>query len=268
MGSISAALFITFGIALGVSLPLAAETSKAPPGIGVDQKLSARIPLDLTFKNEAGNAVKLRDFFNGKKKPIILVPGYYRCPRLCSLIYNAVGTAVKGNLKHELKPGEDYDIISISVAPEETPELAAAKGKNYRKSLELTDMPPTAWRFLTGDAASIKSLTTSLGYRYRKDGDDYTHPAATIILTPTGVISRYLDGLDIRSQDFRFALIEASGGRIGTVLDRAFQLCFRYDSTQGKYTPYARRFVQLGGILTLVFLVGLILFLMRYERKA
>ena len=249
------------------SRPLLAEKEAVPRGVGIEQKLNAKLPLEMDFLDENGKQIKLKDLLPNRKSPLIIVPGYYKCTRLCAPIFKELSRAVKSNLKNGLIPGRDYRIASISINPEDTPTLAKHTGDNFRSSIQDERITPNSWRFLSGRPENVKRLMSILGYKYRKDGPDFTHPAAIIIITPGGRISRYLGGLNLKQHDYRFGLIEAAGGKIGNIFDRAFQLCFRWDNAQGKYIPIAWRFMQIGGLLTLSVLVGLVLFLRRKERN-
>lgn len=240
---------------------LSAETDRNPPGISLEQKLGVQLPMDSVFLDEQGHQIQLATLLD---RPLLLVPGYYECPRLCGLVFSSVRDAIRNGREFGLEPGRDYNVVSLSFNPDEKQVQALEKGEIYRKSLALE---AAAWRFLRSKQGSAARLLRSAGYNYQPDGRDYSHPAALIIVTKKGQISRYLDGFDIASRDFRFALIEASGGRIGNPIDRAFQLCFRWDNAQGRYAPVAWAFIRIGGAIMLLTLIGLILFLRRSERK-
>jgi len=253
-------LFFSFGI-------IYAETSRNPEGVYIKQNLEQTIDLNLSFLDENGRKVQLKEFF--KDKPIIIAPAYYECPRLCTLVYNGLKNAIES--AKFIEPGKDYKIISLSFNPEDTPALAKEKAENYRKNLKNYTITDQDWIFLVADPQNPenpKKLLNQMGYFYKKDGRDFSHPAAIIFLTPEGKISKYLYGIEFQSRDFRFALIEASQGKIGTPVDAVLLTCFRYDSIQGKYAPFAWGFMRLGGMVILVFILGLISILIFLERKS
>lgn len=249
-------------------LPLTAETSREPEGVGVDQKPGETLPLDLMFKNEAGESVPLRSFFaNGK--PVLIAPSYFECVRLCTYIYNGIGKAVKAT--PNLLPGRDYTIISLSINPADNPMMAKMKGENYREALKEgggPDLKSDAWTFLTGSEENIKAITDAVGFRYKKDGKDFSHPAALVLVTPDGKISRYLFGIEFEPRDYRLALVEASDGEIGGIVDAVMLSCFRYDPIEGKYSPFAWGFMRIGGVATLALLLGTFFILKRREKRA
>lgn len=247
--------------------PLRAETARTPSGVGVDEKLGDYLPLDRVFTDEQGREIPLRSFFQDDRRPVLLVPGYYNCPRLCSLVFNGVRDGVAAVLDQNLKPGRDFTVVSLSFDPEETPALARAKAKNYRASIPDQTIPEAGWVFLTGRPAAIDAVLDAIGYRYRKDGEEYSHAAALVAVAPDGKISRYLYGIKHRPYDFRLALVEASDGRIGQTFDKVLLYCFRYDPQSGKYTPYAWAFLRIGGALVFFTLVGLIIFLRFYGKN-
>lgn len=254
-------------LACAVGASLFAETSRQPEGVGVEQKLGEPLPLDLTFKDEAGRVVPLRSFFSAGK-PVLIAPSYFECIRLCTYIYNGIGKAIKAT--PNLLPGRDYTVLSLSINPADTPVMARMKGDNYREALAQGGGPklePAAWQFITGSEENIKAVTDAMGFRYKKDGKDFSHPAALVLVTPEGRISRYLFGIEFEPRDYRLALVEASDGEIGGVVDAVLLSCFRYDPIEGKYSPFAWGFMRIGGLATLALLFGAFLILRRRESK-
>ncbi len=251
---------------MNLTIPLFSETERTPEGVYIEQRLNQKIEPDLIFLNEEGERVSLKQYFNNK--PVIIAPAYFECPRLCTLIYNGLVEVIQSS---KLYPGKDYIIISISFNPEEEYTLAKEKAINYRKQLEHVPIGKDDWIFLVADPAypeNPKILLNALGYYYKKDGADYSHPAAIIFLTPEGKISKYLYGIEFLSRDFRFALVDASQGKIGTPVDTILMTCFRYDSLQGKYAPFAWGFMRLGGIFILILILSLITILIFLEKKS
>lgn len=220
-----------------LSLLITAQArAQDPPGgilteIGVDQKLNAPVPLDLHFKNEQGRDVRLRDYFRGK--PVVLSLVYYECPMLCSMTLNGL---VKSVRPLAFSVGDEFDILTISFDPRETPELATAKKAAYVKDYDRHNAA-SGWHFLTGPADSIRDLTDAVGYRYK--WDDYTkqwaHVSAIMILTPDGRLSQYLYGIEFSARDLRLSLVQASQNKIGTLVDRILLYCYHYNPDTGKY---------------------------------
>jgi protein SCO1/2 len=229
----------------------------------IDQKLNNQIPLDLVFRDETGNEVQLKDYLG--QKPAVLALVYYRCPMLCTMTLNGMSAAFKP-LKLEI--GRDFDVITVSFDPRETPDLAAAKKRAYVKQYGRSGAE-NGWHFLTGDEQSIKKLAESCGFNFFYDPktDQFGHPSAIMLLTPDGRISRYFYGLEYSPNDVRLGLIEAGGGKIGSKTDQLLLLCYQYDPTTGRYGLAIIRAVRVGGILTVVGLGSFIYFSLRRERR-
>lgn len=234
--------------------------------IGIDEKLGSRIPLDLTFRDEQGGLVKPRDFFQDGK-PVILTLNYYECPLLCTYVLNGVLDVV--NKLDSLSLGRDFKIITVSFNPSETPELARKKAANYLKALKNVQPSQRDWHFLTGDEENISRLTQAVGFRYKKDGDQFAHPSVVAILTPQGEISRYFYGIQYEPKDLRLALLEASQGEIGSskILNQILLYCYHFDPVGRKYALQALNVVKAGGIATLLCIGGLLTYLWRNEKK-
>jgi len=230
--------------------------------VGLDQKLGESIPLDLVLRDEAGADVRLSQYFG--KRPVILSLVYFNCPMLCGMTTDGLVRSVRA-LRFE--PGTDYEILSVSFDPKETPEMASEKKRTVmaqygRKS------GPGGWHFLTGDAASIAALTKSVGFRYVWDAEQkqFAHATGVTLLTPQGRVARYFFGIEYPAKDLRLALIEASEERIGNVVDQVLLLCFHYDPKTGRYTAAVRNLVRGGAALTLVALAGFVTIMLRRER--
>lgn len=230
--------------------------------VGFDQKLNEQVPLDLTFQNEVGRAVKLGEYFG--KKPVILMFMYYECPNLCPL-------ALDGLIK-SLKPlsftvGREFDVLTVSVDPSEEPRLAAAKRQEY---LPRYGRPgaESGWHFLTGEENSIKGLTQAVGFRYVYDHKTYqfAHASGIVILTPQGRISRYFYGIEYAPRDLRLSLIEASSNKIGSPVDQLLLFCYQYDAATGKYTIAVMNVLRLAGMATVLGLAAFVLVMVRRER--
>jgi len=259
--------------ALAVALVSAAALASAQPAqekpaalrdVGYDQRLGEQVPLGLVFRDEAGRTVTLRSLFRGRAVVLSLV--YYQCPMLCTLTLNGLASALSV-LTFDV--GKDFDAVTVSFEPKETPALAAAKKKAH---LERYRRPGAAegWHFLTGDAPAIASLTRAVGFRYAWDAEtrQYAHPAGLVVLTPDGRIARYMYGVEYAPRDLRLALVEASQRRIGNPVDTVLLYCYRYDPARGRYAASVLRLVRLGGILTVLGLASFVLVSLRRERAA
>lgn len=231
--------------------------------VGIDQRLGQSLPLDLTFKDQSGQTVRLQDYFSGHK-PVLLTLVYYQCPMLCSEVLNGLVRTLR---VIPLSAGRDFQIVTVSFDPSEKPELAAKKRLNY---LDKYHRPGAdqGWSFLTGDAEAIHKLTQAVGFRYAWDqqAKQFAHAAAIMIATPDGKLSRYFFGVEYPSQDVRLSLVEASNGKIGSLMDQVLLYCFHYDPATGRYGLLIMRVLQLGAILTVLFL-GLFIGLMLWREK-
>lgn len=226
-------------------------------GVGIDQRLDQQIPLDLVFRDEVGREVPLSTYFG--QKPVVLALVYYQCPMLCTQILNGMETSLRAV---SLDPGRDFEVVSVSFDPSDTPELAAEKKMNYVRRY---GRPNTAngWHFLTGGEASIKALTDAVGFHYRYDPKthQFAHASAIYVLTPQGRMSRYFYGVEYAPRDLRLGLVEASQNRIGNPVDQILLFCYHYDPATGKYGAIAMNMVRLGGA-TFVLISGSFLLIM------
>jgi protein SCO1/2 len=228
------------------------EQSKDKPVMGIDQNLGQYVPLDLTFNDETGHPVMLRQLI---QKPTILAFVYYHCPNVCSLLLQNLADVLN---KLPGEPGKEYTVLSVSFDETEKPSLALQKKKTYLKLIE-KPFPEDAWRFLTGDKENIHKLTDAVGFHFKRVGDDFEHPVALIILAPDGKIVRYMYGADPLPFDLKLALVEASQGRIGPAISKIARFCFSYD-------PKGRKLVfnmlKVTGIVTLLFALSFVVFLL------
>jgi len=222
--------------------------------IRFDQKIGSRVSADLVFRDESGAPVKLGDFLG--RKPVILVPGYYGCPMLCTLVLNGLIETLQ-DLR--MNVGDQFEVVNFSINPAETPALAAAKKHAYLRSYGRPGAEQ-GWKFLTGDEASIEQLTDEIGFRYAYDSTikQYAHPSGFVVLTPGGKVSRYFFGVDFSAKDLDSALVAASRSETGSPIQQLFLLCFHYSPITGKYGQLIMNTVRLCGIGTLASL-GLII---------
>lgn len=268
MSSQAKSRFVLFAIAavLLAIQPAAAQvkSTELVKNVGLDQKLGAQLPLDLEFVNESGETVKLGDYF-GKGKPVILNLVYFRCPMLCTQVLNGTLRSSQG-LKFTI--GDEYEIVSVSIDPTDTPEMAAAKKETYVKSYRRPGAEK-GWHFLTGKQEAITKLADTVGYRYHYDekSNQYAHASGIIIVTPQGQVSRYLYGIEYHPSDLRLCLVESSENRIGSPVDAFLLMCYHYDPETGKYGLIIHNILRLMGIITLVLMGGFLGVMWRNERR-
>jgi protein SCO1 len=232
--------------------------------VRIDQKLDSAVPLDLPFVDEHGKDVTLAQYFTGAR-PAVLALVYYECPMLCTQVLNGLFSSIE---PLKLDAGKDFDIVVVSFDPGETPAMAMAKKTSYLKHYQRATAE-AGIHFLTGRQASIDKLADAVGFRYAYDEtiDQYAHPAAVTVLTPNGHVSKYLYGVEFAPMDFRFAMVSAGEGTIGTLIDQALIYCFHYDPATGKYSVAIMTFVRLAGVLTLIGIAALVLVHLRRERR-
>lgn len=251
-----------------LATPLEAqETGALDPiydGVGLDQKLGASIPEDVFFTNPYGEQVSLQAYFEDDR-PVILNLVYHSCPMLCNVLMDGFTRALK---EMEWTPGEQFDIVTISIAPNESRQLAHSKKVHYVEELGRPEAA-AGWHFLTGDQASISRVADAVGFRYKwvDEIEQFAHPAIITILTPEGVISSYLQGLNFEPRDIRLALVEASGGSIGAPIDLITLYCLRYDPQSNSYVAHAENLMRLGGFLTVLALGAMLFVFWRRENR-
>ena len=229
--------------------------------VGLDQKLGSSIPLDLTFRDEHGQAVALRQFFG--EKPVVLTLVYYQCPMLCTEVLNGLLRSAK-DLSLEI--GKDFSIVTVSIDPAERPVLASVKHELYT-GLYGRPGGVKGWHFLTGDEAQIKALAQAAGFRYAYDSasGQFAHPSGIMLLTPEGKLARYFYGIGYPSRDLRLALVEASQNKIGSPIDQILLYCYHYDPETGKYGLLISRVIKAAAALTVLSLGLVIAILFRRE---
>jgi len=259
------------------------DINKVRAAVSFDQKLGADVPLALVFRDEDGARVALQQYFG--KTPVILTPVYYGCPMLCTQVLNGLTNSLRAL---GLEPGKDFQIVSYSVSPSEGPALAAEKKDKYLRSLGRPEAA-AGWHFLSALALpegepvlaengepigpgldNIRALSQSVGFRYWYDRElgHYAHEPGIVVLTPEGRVSKYLFGIEFDARTLKFALIEASSGKVGTLVDQLWMLCFHYDPATGKYGLMVTRMMRIAGVVFLVSLAGFIVFQLRRDRRA
>lgn len=264
MSSRCAALALA-ALVVGGPLPLRAASDTPPPAlraVGIDQRLNQPLPLDLRFRNEAGEVVTLGSLLRGK--PVILSLVYYECPMLCTLVLNGLLSAMKGL---PFNAGEQFDVITVSFNPADTPALAAQKKATYLGEYRRPGAEQ-AWHFLTGDEASIRRLAEAVGFRYTylPDKNEFAHGAAIMVATPKGVLARYFYGVEYAPRDLKFGLMEAAEERIGSPVDQLMLFCYSYDPATGRYSSTILGAVRLAGLLTVLAFAAFFVWSWRRER--
>jgi len=249
------------------TVPIFAQTNSATPPqlpgkVAIDQKLNAQLPMDLMLRDESGRVVRLGQYFN-HGRPVLLNFMYYRCPMLCPMVMDGIANGLT-ELRFDI--GKEFDVITVSVDPRDTPEEATAKKETYVKRYGRFGAA-NGWHFLTGPESAIKKLTNTVGFQYAYDikMDQFAHGAVLLAVTPQGRVSRYLYGFEYKARDLRLALVEASAGKIGNASDAILLLCYHYDPATGKYSRSAMNFVRAGGVATILSLAGFIFIMIRRE---
>jgi protein SCO1/2 len=241
---------------------LAPPASVKPPGlkdVGIHQNLNEQLPLDLAFRDETGKSVRLGDYMG--KKPVILSFVYFRCPMLCSELLIGLESTLKV-LKFDV--GKEFDVVTVSFDPTDTPALAAAKKAEILKRYKRPGAE-NGWHFLTGSQESITALTTAAGFQYQLDEKtgQFAHATAIMVLTPSGKLAQYYYGVEFPPKDLRLSLIQASDNKIGTLADAVLLYCFHYDPATGKYSLIISRVIEVAGGLTILLVGGMLLLLFR-----
>lgn len=265
---------IGIGLALGSSAiaydpnHVVLQPDQAPQelqDVGITEMLGDQIDPNLKFTNDAGEVVNFGSILN-PLRPALLAMIYFECPTLCNLHLNGL-TEVMKDL--ELQVGRDFDVIAVSMDPNEGAALASSKKANYVKSYGRPESA-SGWHFLTGTQESIGALAQQIGFRFRWDEEtkQFAHASATLALTSTGKISRYLHGVRPEPQSLKLSLLEASRGQIGTFVDRIVMFCFQYDPKKSKYTIYAWNIMRIGVVLTLLIMAVILVPLWLRERRA
>jgi protein SCO1/2 len=238
----------------------AAVRPAALAGVDYEQRLGNQLPLATRFRDERGAAVSLADYAGGR--PLLVVPAYYRCPMLCTLVLDGVVRGLRGMGADP----PDVEVVVVGIDPAETPAQAAE-----RKARLLGDGDrPERWHLLTGEEPAIRAVTDAVGFGYAWDEarGQWAHPAGVVVTTPDGRVSRYLLGIEYAPRDLRLALVEASAGRLGSLVDRLLLFCYRYDPATGTYGLAVLRGVRLAGALTVLGLAWFVAAAVRRERRS
>lgn len=272
------AIVIIFGCGMGTSAKAQSveglenasgattRPGELPPilqNVGITQRLGAQVPLGATFKDENGKIVPLSSYFG--KQPVVLVLAYYRCPMLCSEVLSGAVTALK-NVGFEI--GRQFEVVTVSFDPRDTPEIAAAKKETYIK--EYGDpLAATGWHFLTGQKSQIDSLADAVGFHYKYDPKtgQYAHAAGLMVISPKGKVAQYFYGIEFPSRDLHLALVQSSIEKIGSLADEIVLYCCQYDPNTGRYQAVIARVLQILGVVTILVMGGGLLLFFRMERR-
>ena len=250
------------------SAPYGTPAGKSPTAdllrdVGIEQHLGEELPLDAVFRDEAGRQVRLGDYFG--RQPVVVALVYYRCPMLCTQVLNGF---LKSSQAIPPEIGRDYQVVTVSFDPRETPPLAAEKKDRYVRAYR---RPGAAegWHFLTGDQASIDRLTKAVGFHYRYDDGSaqFAHASGITLATPEGKLARYFYGIEYEPRDLQLGLVESSAGKVGSPVDQVLLLCFHYDPMTGRYGLAISGALKAGGLLTVGTLAVFLVAMYRRERR-
>jgi protein SCO1/2 len=239
--------------------------------VGIDQKLGAKLPLDLEFRDEAGRVFELEDAFDGR--PVVFALVYYECPMLCTLVLNDLVSAMRAV---RLELGEDFRVVTLSIDPAEGHELAATKKRRYLGELDSKGFGDAAaatdfegWRFLTGDEANVRALADALGFRYAYDAerDEYAHAAGVMVASEDGVLTHYLYGIGYDPRDLKLALVDAGEGKVGSFVDQIVLKCFHYDPWEGRYGFAIMTVLRTAAALTVLAIAVFVVRNVRRDRR-
>jgi protein SCO1 len=263
---LSTRLLLALFLILVMTSPARAHDNDRPPalrGVALDQKLGEQLPLGLGLQDETGRTVHLGDYFG--KRPVILTFAYYQCQDLCPLLLDGL---VRSLRPLSFSAGNEFNILTVSFDPHDTPSLATAKKSDFIKRYSRPGAD-AGWHFLTGDEATVQRLTESVGFRYNYDTENarYAHATGIMILTPEGKIARYFYGIEFSPRDLRLGLIEASAKRIGSPIDQLLLFCYHYDPATGKYGLLMTNLIRFAGIATALALGSYIFLMLRGESK-
>lgn len=221
------------------------------PEIGIYEHLDEYVPDSLVFYNEKQEAIDLKKWID---KPTVLAFVYFQCPGLCSPLMDGMVDVVK---KSDMKLGDEYQVATISFDYTDKPERAARKKENFTGRIKLGDRAKH-WQYLTADSATIARITDAVGFKYKREGNDFVHTAALIMVSPTGKITRYLHGTKFLPFDLKMAAIEASEERSQPTVSKLLQYCFSYDP-EGQ--SYVLNITKVSGSIIVFFALSLLLFL-------
>lgn len=245
---------------------VATRRGELPPilqHVGITQRLGAQVPLGATFKDENGKVVSLGSYFG--KQPVVLILAYYRCPMLCSEVLSGAATALKNV---GFKIGRQFEVLTVSFDPRDTPEIAAAKKQTYIKDYG-DPFAAAGWHFLTGQKDQIDSLANAVGFHYQYDPKtgQYAHAAGLVVISPKGKVAQYFYGVEFPSRDLHLAVVQSSSEKIGSLADEIVLYCCKYDLGTGRYEAVIARVLQIVGAFTILIVGGGLLLFFRMDRR-
>jgi protein SCO1/2 len=248
----------------GALTSASAQRPEALKDVTFHQRLTQQLPLDAAFTDEHGQAVTLGQYFGGSK-PVILAFVYYSCPMLCTQVMNGISSSLRAL---SFEAGKDFDVVLISFDTRDTPATALEK-KRTQLAYWKAENTASGWHFLTGDAATIRRVTSAAGFTYKWDErtQQFAHVSGVLVVTPEGRLSRYFYGIEYSPRDLRFALVESSQGHIGSPVDELLLYCFHYDPLSGRYGVVIMNLIRAGGVLTVAFLLAVMFFVRRREPR-
>jgi len=258
-------LWSTWLVCLAMS---AAASAGAPPPpqqldqqVGFDQRLGAQLPMAAHFTDRHGRSASLGQWMDGR--PTVLAMGYFHCPNLCDAVLQGMAHAVAGS---GLQPGRDVNVLFVSIDPREQPADARHAEQMLARMNPQAD--PARWHFLLGSESAIHALAGASGYRYLYDAriDQYAHAAGIVVASAGGKVAQYLFGVRYPSRSLRLALVDASQGRVGNVVDQLVLLCCGYDPATGRYSLVIGRVMRWLGIGFALLLANVLL--VKHRRSA
>ncbi len=253
--------FLTFILSFSFIFSIAQEDEMTPDSLmsllGIYEKLDEYVPDDLTFTTEDGEEVNFKSLID---KPTVVTLVYFTCPGICSPLLDGVADVIG---KTDMELGKDYQVLTVSFNEKETYQLAKSKKKNYVKQIK-KEIDESQWLWMVGDSTNIARLTQSMGYRFKRDGDDFIHAAAIMVLSPEGKITRYLYGTYFLPFDMKMALVEAQQGRSGPTINKILNYCFSYDP-EGK--KYVFNITKVSGTIIILAALTFLLFLIFNKRR-
>jgi len=251
------------GERVSTAVPPAGQMPELLQEVGLDQKLNTQVPLNLRFKDEDGRVVTLGDYFG--KRPVILTLNYFECPMLCTEVLNGLVSAL-GVMNFSV--GKEFDVVTVSFDPRDTPERARQKKAAYLGRYKRPGSE-SGWHFLTGSDHEIAALTRAVGFRYAYNAKagQFAHASGVMVATPEGRLSHYFYGIEYGPRDLRLALVEASDHKIGTAVDQVLLACFHYDPSSGRYSMAVMTAVRVAGLAMVGLIAGAIVLMRRRERR-
>lgn len=249
--------------------PVQPASDRLQKEVGYEPKLGDSLPLDVMVTDETGTARTLGSFLGSqaaKQKPILLTFYYQSCEMLCSLQLESVVASLKGT---KFVVNRDFTFLAVSMDPKDT-VAGSLKAKWKIASAYGQSESDAGFHFVTGSPEAIKQITAAAGYRYywEEETKQWAHPSGVLLLTPEGRMARFLGGIEPFPRDLQFALIEASAGTIGTLVDKAILYCYQYNESSGRYGAAIMKTLRLSGVFTVFGLAAFVLFSLRRERKA